>query len=67
MLFYSGYPQEAAARVALKTVRDFLEKDPNLVRHCSIVLILCELNYFRMTAHSLTLLLRVCEVRALAL
>lgn len=33
----SGYPQEAAAHVALKTVRNFLEENPSLVRHYNIL------------------------------
>jgi hypothetical protein len=33
----SGYPQAAAADVALSTVRDFLEKNPGLVRWIMIL------------------------------
>lgn len=37
-----GYPQEAAAHVALKTVRNFLEKNPGLVDHVIFCLFLKE-------------------------
>lgn len=30
----SGYPQEAAAKVALKTVRSFVESNPDQVSTC---------------------------------